>query len=84
MTSSLPKETLVSVASVLAGSSIKEIMIEATGSGITYHLRDVQSNCICCWNGATYKWKVHNGKIDIIPFVVKFRSKPPLTVDFEL
>jgi len=28
----------------------------------------------CCWNIATYKWKVHNGKIEIISFVVKFRS----------
>jgi hypothetical protein len=40
---------------------------------ISYHLRDVYSNCMCCWNGATYKWKVHNGKIDSISFVVKFR-----------
>jgi len=23
---------------------------------------------------STYKWKVHNGKIEIISFVVKFRS----------
>jgi len=27
-----------------------------------------------CWNVATYKWKVHNGKLEIIYFVVKFRS----------
>jgi hypothetical protein len=31
------------------------------------------SICRCCWNIATYKWKVHNGKIEIISFVVKFR-----------
>jgi hypothetical protein len=24
------------------------------------------------WNVATYEWKVHNGKIEIISFVVKF------------
>jgi hypothetical protein len=24
---------------------------------------------ICCWNVAIYKWKVHNGKIEIISFV---------------
>jgi hypothetical protein len=28
----------------------------------------------CCWNVATYEWKVHNGKIEIISFVVEFRS----------
>ena len=31
-----------------------------------------------------YKWKVHNGKIEIISFVVKFRSKPPLAVNVEV
>jgi hypothetical protein len=24
----------------------------------------------CCWNVATHKWKVHNGEIEIISFVV--------------
>jgi hypothetical protein len=33
-------------------------------------LRDKYSICICCWNVATYKWKVRNGKIEIISFVV--------------
>jgi hypothetical protein len=28
----------------------------------------------CYWNVATYKWNVHNGKIEIISFVVKLRS----------
>jgi len=27
--------------------------------------------CRYCWNVATHKWKVHNGKIEIISFVVK-------------
>jgi hypothetical protein len=40
----------------------------------TYFQRDVYSNCMCCWNGAMYKWKVHNEKNKIISFVVKFRS----------
>jgi hypothetical protein len=74
MTSPLPTWTLVSVASVLAASSIKEILIGATSSRISYYLRDIYSICMCCWNDATYKWKVHNGKIEIISFVVKFRS----------
>jgi len=25
---------------------------------------------MCYWNVATYKWKAHNGKIEIISFVV--------------
>jgi hypothetical protein len=25
---------------------------------------------MCCWNVATYEWKIHNGKIKIISFVV--------------
>jgi hypothetical protein len=37
----LPKETLVAVASLLAASSIKDILIGATSSGISYHLRDI-------------------------------------------
>ena len=41
MTSSLPKGTLVSVASLLAASSTKDILIGATSSDISYHLRDI-------------------------------------------
>jgi hypothetical protein len=54
--------------------SIKEILIGTTSSGISYQLREIYSICRCCWNVATYEWKVHNGKIEIISFVVKFRS----------
>jgi hypothetical protein len=32
---------------------------------------DIYSICRSCWNVATYKWKVHNGKIEIISIVVK-------------
>jgi hypothetical protein len=39
----LLKGTLISVASWLAASSIKDIMIGATSSGISYHLRDIYS-----------------------------------------
>ena len=39
----LLKRTLISVASWLAASSIKDIMIGATSSGISYHLRDIYS-----------------------------------------
>jgi hypothetical protein len=43
MTSSLPKGTLTSVASLLAASSTKDILIGATSSDISYHLRDIYS-----------------------------------------
>jgi hypothetical protein len=69
MTPSLPNGTIVSIASVLATSSIKDILIGATSSGISYDLRDMYSIC-CCWKGATYKSKVHNGNIEIISFVI--------------
>ena len=32
---------------------------------------EIYSICRCCWNVATYKWKVYNGKIEIISFVIK-------------
>jgi hypothetical protein len=56
---------------VLSLKSIKEILIGTTSSGISYQLRDIYSICRCCWNVATYEWKVHNGKIEIISFVVR-------------
>jgi hypothetical protein len=34
----------------------------------------IYSICRCWWNVATYKWKVHNVKIEIIFFVVKLPS----------
>ena len=74
MKSTSPKGTLGSVALCQQQTSIKEILIGTTSSGISYHLRDRYSICRCCWNVATYKWKVHNGKIEIISFVVKFRG----------
>jgi hypothetical protein len=51
-------------------------------SGISHQLRDIFSKCRCCRNFATYKWKVHNGKIEIISFVVMFRYWPTLTADW--
>ena len=86
MNSTFPKRTLGLVVSLLAKPYIIEILIGTTGSGISNHLRDtgIYSICRCCWNVATYKWKVHNGKIEIISFGVKFPSLPTLTVDFEV
>ena len=43
MTSSLPKGTLVSVDYLLVASSSKDILIGATSSEISYHLRDIYS-----------------------------------------
>ena len=56
--------------------SIKEIMIETTTSGISNQLRYFIFRCR--WDVASYKWKAHNGKIEIISLVVKF------TVNFEV
>jgi hypothetical protein len=39
------------------------------------NLSDIYSICSCCWNVATYLWKVHNGKIEIISFVVRENEK---------
>jgi hypothetical protein len=74
ITSTLLKGTLGSVASLLAATLYQGNPDRATSSGISYHLRDIYSIYRCCWNVAIYKWKVHNGKIEIISFVVKFRS----------
>ena len=71
------KRNSSSVASVLPVSSITEILIGPTRSRISYHLREIYSICICCWNGATHKCKFHNGKIDIISFVF---NRPSLLI----
>jgi len=41
-------------------------MLGTRSSGISYQLRDIYTICRHCWNVATYKWKVHNGKIEIM------------------
>jgi hypothetical protein len=41
-------------------------MIRTTSYGISYQRRDIYSIRRCCWNVATYKWKIYNGKIEII------------------
>jgi len=53
---------------------MKKITIGTTSSGILGQLRDIYSICRCWWNVATYKWKFHNGKIEIISLVVKCSS----------
>ena len=55
--------------------SIKQILIGTTSSGISYQLRDIYSICRCCWNVATYEWKVHNGKIEIIAFLENYEQQ---------
>ena len=69
MTSTKPLGTLRSVASLLA-----TILIETISSEILYKLRDAYTLFRCCWNVATYKWKVYNGKVEIMSFVLKFHS----------
>ena len=75
---------LSSVDSSLAATSIKDITIEATIFGISYQLRDIYSIYKCRWNYATYKWKVHSEKIEIILFIVKFRSLASLKITIHI
>ena len=49
-------------------------MIETASSGKSDQLRDIYAICMCGWNIATHKWKGHNAIIEIISFVIKFRS----------
>jgi hypothetical protein len=49
-----------------------EDLIGTTSFGISYQLKDIYSICRCCLNVATYKWKVHNGKIEIIFLFVNY------------
>jgi hypothetical protein len=65
MTSTQLRGTLGLVAFLLA-ASIKVILIGTTSSGISYQLREIYSTCRYCWNVVTYRWKVHNEKIEII------------------
>jgi hypothetical protein len=84
MTATYPIGNLGSVASLLAATLYQ-------GNSDSNHKlwnivsteRYIYSICRCCWNDATYK-KGHDGKIEIIFFVVKFRSYPSLTVNLEV
>jgi hypothetical protein len=77
MTSTYTRGTLVSIASLLAailyqGNPDRNHKLWNIVSTEIYIY--IYSICRYCWNGATYKWKVHNGNIEILSFVVKFRS----------
>jgi hypothetical protein len=79
MTSTKPRGTLGSVASVLTAILYQgnpDRMIGTTSSRISYQLRDIYPIRRCCWNNATYEWKVHNGKMEIFSFVVSFLTAP--------
>jgi hypothetical protein len=77
MTSTYTRGTLVSIASLLAailyqGNPDRNHKLWNIVSTEIYIY--IYSICRYCWNDATYKWKVHNGNIEILSFVVKFRS----------
>jgi hypothetical protein len=55
---------------LLCSNAIKEFMIGTNRTRISDQLRYLYSICRWCWNVITYKWKVHNLKIEIISFVV--------------
>jgi hypothetical protein len=84
MTSPLPNGTLVSVASVLAASSIKGIMIGATPSGISYHLRDVYSNCIDVLSLNNYVDRIYPIEPEIKDITYTNRSASYLDLHIEI
>ena len=72
MTSTLPKRTLGSVASLLTATLYQGSPDKNHKLWNIVSLRDIYSIYRRCWNVATYNWKAHNGKIEIISFVAKF------------
>jgi hypothetical protein len=84
MTSTLPKGTVGSVASLLAatlyqGNPDKNHKLWNIVSSEKYILH-MQELLECCH----IQMEFHNGKIEIISFVVMFPSQPTLIVDLEL
>jgi hypothetical protein len=84
MTSTLPKGTVGSVASLLAatlyqGNPYKNHKLWNIVSSERYILH-MQELLECCH----IQMEFHNGKIEIISFVVMFPSQPTLIVDLEL
>jgi hypothetical protein len=49
---------------------------------ILYQLLDIYSIYRCCWNVTTNKWKVQNGKIEIISFVLN-RSSLSISLGYD-
>ena len=83
MTSTLPRGTLVSVASLLAetlyqGNLDKNHKLWYIISTERYIIH-MQVQLECCYIYINGKWENLNNS-----FVVKFRSEPPLTVHFEV
>ena len=59
MTSTSPLEILASAKTIYRGNHDWNHKL-----CISYHVRDVYPIYRYCWNAATYKWKVHNWKIE--------------------
>ena len=55
--------------------NVHEVLVIWTGSGITDLLWNVNAVCWCSRDITAQKWKVNNGKIEVIPFVVSPCSK---------
>ena len=54
LTSTLPRGTIGSVASLLIATFYQGNPDRNHNPGISYQLRDIYSICRCCWNVATY------------------------------
>ena len=77
ITSTYPRGTIGSVASLLAATHYQghpDRNHKLWNILSTERYMCIYSICRCCWNVATYEWKVHSRKIEILSFVAKFRS----------
>jgi hypothetical protein len=52
----------------------KNLFVITTNGTYPWSFVTYISACRCAWNASTYKRKIHNEKIEIITFVVMFRS----------
>ena len=54
--------------------TFQEIRIIATGPCITNQLRDVNTICRRSWYIAAHIWKIYDFKIEVVPFIINFRT----------
>ena len=54
--------------------TFQEIRIIATGPCIANQLRDVNTICRRSWYIAAHIWKIYDFKIEVVPFIINFRT----------
>jgi hypothetical protein len=61
-----------------------ERTIIATGPCIANQLRDVNTICRRSWYIAAHVWKIYYLKIEVVPFIINFRTDLTAVVKFEV